>query len=135
MHLTFPFFLIVDFNLCRELSKKAKKANNIWWRLSVLLGDQNRMLMYIFLQGIFTIATMALAVPIFLSYELHVIFQILKVSATVWNGGSFLLEVMPRQTMLKEKIKSEINPAQGQMDQSPRSSDGEFNNAVLGTSD
>jgi hypothetical protein len=57
--------------------------------------------MYIFLQGIFTIATMALAVPIFLSYELHVIFQILKVSASVWNGGSFLLEVM-----LKEKIKS-----------------------------
>lgn len=88
------------------------------------------MLMYIFLQGIFTIATMALAVPIFLSYELHVIFQILKVAASVWNGGSFLLEVM-----LKEKIKSEITLEQGQMDQSPRSSDGEFNNTVLGRSD
>ncbi|CAJ2649928.1 unnamed protein product [Trifolium pratense] len=25
----------------RELSKKAKKANNVWWRLSGLLGDQN----------------------------------------------------------------------------------------------
>jgi len=93
------------------------------------------MLMYIFLQGIFTIATMALAIPIFLSYELHVIFQILKVSASVWNGGNFLLEVMPRQAMLKEKIKSEINLAQDQMDQSARSSDGEFNNVVLGKSD
>jgi len=78
---------------------------------------------------------MALAIPIFLSYELHVIFQILKVSASVWNGGNFLLEVMPRQAMLKEKIKSEINLAQDQMDQSARSSDGEFNNVVLGKSD
>ncbi|KAL2338758.1 hypothetical protein Fmac_013204 [Flemingia macrophylla] len=91
----------------RELSKKAQKANNIWWRLSGLLGDQNRLLMYIFLHGIFTVATMALTVPIFLSYELHVVFQILKVSASVWNGGSFLLEVMPRQAILKEKKKSE----------------------------
>ncbi|XP_027333618.1 uncharacterized membrane protein C776.05-like [Abrus precatorius] len=94
----------------RELSKKAQKANNIWWRLSGLLGDQNRLLMYIFLQGIFTVATMALTVPIFFSYELHVVFQILKVSASVWNGGSFLLEVMPRQAILKEKKKSEMQP-------------------------
>jgi hypothetical protein len=100
----------------RELSKKAKKANNIWWRLSGLLGDQNRIVMFIFLQGIFTIATMALTVPIFLSYELHVLFQILKVSASVWNGGSFLLEVMPRQAMLKEKNKSVTNHVQDQMD-------------------
>ncbi|KAH1216331.1 hypothetical protein GmHk_13G037257 [Glycine max] len=96
----------------RELSKKAQKANNIWWRLSGLLGDQNRMLMYIFLQGIFTVATMALTVPIFLSYELHVVFQILKVSASIWNGGSFLLEVMPRQAILKEKKKSEMQPVE-----------------------
>ncbi|KAJ4708826.1 Integral membrane protein [Melia azedarach] len=92
----------------RELSKKAQKANNIWWRLSGLLGDQNRMFMYIAFQGIFTVATTALTVPIFLSYELHVIFQILKVSAAVWNGGSFLLDVMPRQVILKEKKKAEI---------------------------
>ncbi|XVF35090.1 hypothetical protein REPUB_Repub18cG0114700 [Reevesia pubescens] len=90
----------------RELSKKAQKANNLWWRLSGLLGDQNRMLMYILLQAIFTVATMALTVPIFLSYKLHVIFQILKVSASIWNGGSFLLEVMPRQVIVKEKKKS-----------------------------
>ncbi|XP_022730710.1 uncharacterized membrane protein C776.05-like [Durio zibethinus] len=92
----------------RELSKKAQKANNVWWRLSGLLGDQNRLFMYILLQAIFTVATMALTVPIFLSYEFHVIFQILKVSASVWNGGSFLLEVMPRQVIVKEKKKSEI---------------------------
>lgn len=55
---------------------------------------------------------MALTVPIFLSYELHVLFQILKVSASVWNGGSFLLEVMPRQVVLKEKKKSELQPVQ-----------------------
>nr|PNX56154.1 putative membrane protein [Trifolium pratense] len=102
----------------RELSKKAKKANNVWWRLSGLLGDQNRMLMFIFLQGIFTIATMTLTVPIFQSYELHALFQILKVSASVWNGGRFLLEVMPRQAMLKEKNKSERKHVQDQMDQS-----------------
>jgi hypothetical protein len=33
----------------RELSKKAQKANNIWWRLSGLLGDRNRQVMYILL--------------------------------------------------------------------------------------
>ncbi|KAL4284635.1 hypothetical protein GQ457_16G002630 [Hibiscus cannabinus] len=92
----------------RELSKKAKKANNIWWRLNGLLGDQNRFLTFILFQAIFTVATMALTVPIFLSYKCHVIFQILKVSASVWNGGSFLLEVMPRQVIVKEKTKTEI---------------------------
>ncbi|XP_057501632.1 glycerophosphocholine acyltransferase 1-like [Actinidia eriantha] len=91
----------------RELSKKARKANNIWWRLSGLLGEQNRLFMYIMLQALFTVATMALTVPIFLSYRLHVVFQIVKVSATVWNGGSFLLEVMPKQVILKEKKKTE----------------------------
>nr|XP_043623728.1 glycerophosphocholine acyltransferase 1 [Erigeron canadensis] len=92
----------------RELSKKAQKANNLWWRLSGLLGDQNRLFMYILLQAIFTVATTALTVPIFLSYELHLAFQMLKVSATVWNGGSFLLEVMPRQVVLKEKKKQKV---------------------------
>lgn len=54
---------------------------------------------------------MALTVPIFLSYRLHVIFQILKISAAVWNGGSFLLEVMPRQVIQKEKKKkTEMQP-------------------------
>lgn len=115
------FTLIYDFTFDRELSKKAQKANNLWWRLSGLLGDQNRLFMYIVLQALFTVATMALTVPIFLSYELHVVFQILKVSATVWNGGSFLLEVMPRQVILKEKKKSEVQPTQTQtqLDQSP----------------
>ncbi|EXB38903.1 hypothetical protein L484_027338 [Morus notabilis] len=102
----------------RELSKKAQKANNLWWRLSGLLGDQNRLLMYILLQGLFTVATMALTVPIFLSYELHVIFQVLKVSATAWNGGSFLLDVMPKQVILKEKKKSEMQPVQPQQEPS-----------------
>ncbi|CAH2079492.1 unnamed protein product [Thlaspi arvense] len=94
----------------RELSKKAQKANNKLWQLSGLLGDQNRMWMYILYQAIFTVATMALTVPIFLSYRLHVIFQILKISAAVWNGGSFLLEVMPRQVIQKEKKKTEMQP-------------------------
>ncbi|XP_047320716.1 glycerophosphocholine acyltransferase 1-like [Impatiens glandulifera] len=94
----------------RELSKKAKKANNMWWRLSGLLGDQNRMLMYIMLQAMFTVATMALTVPIFMSYRLHVIFQILKVSASIWNGGSFLIDVMPKQVILKEKKKTQMQP-------------------------
>ncbi|XP_076896755.1 glycerophosphocholine acyltransferase 1-like [Bidens hawaiensis] len=99
----------------RGLSKKAQKANNIWWRLSGYLGDNNRLLMYILLQAVFTVATMALTVPIFLSYELHLFFQILKVSAAVWNGGQFLVEVMPRQVVLKEKRKLEVaQPQQNQ---------------------
>ena len=76
------------------------------------------MLMYTLFQAIFTVATMALTVPIFLSYKMHVVFQILKVSASVWNGGSFLLEVMPRQVILKEKKKSETQPLQTQLVQS-----------------
>lgn len=101
----------------RELSKKAQKANNMWWRLSGLLGDQNRLLMFILLQGMFTVATMALTVPIFLSYELSLVFQLLKVSASVWNGAGFLLEVMPRQVILKEKKKSEMQTVPIQNDQ------------------
>ncbi|KAL6274441.1 hypothetical protein ACE6H2_025133 [Prunus campanulata] len=117
----------------RELSKKAQKANNVWWRLSGLLGDQNRLLMFILLQAVFTVATMALAVPIFLSYELHVVFQILKVSASVWNGGSFLLEVMPRQVILKEKKKLEVQPVQTERDQST-DDDGGTNNSAEASS-
>ncbi|KAK8453019.1 hypothetical protein SEVIR_5G212700v4 [Setaria viridis] len=89
----------------RELSKKAQKANNIWWRLSGLLGDRNRQVMYILLQALFTVATMALTVPIFLSYRMHIVFQILKVCASTWNGGSFILEVMPRQVVQKQQKK------------------------------
>ncbi|KAK1265245.1 hypothetical protein QJS04_geneDACA017867 [Acorus gramineus] len=101
----------------RELSKKAQKANNFWWRLSGLLGDNNRSVMYILLQAAFTVATMALTVPIFLSYKMHVTFQILKVSASIWNGGSFLLEVMPKQVVLKEKKKLEMKPLTTQPEQ------------------
>ncbi|KAG6431671.1 hypothetical protein SASPL_109753 [Salvia splendens] len=100
----------------RELSKKAQKANNLWWRFSGLLGDQNRLFMYILLQAMFTVATTALTVPIFLSYELHVTFQLLKISASVWNGGNFLLEVMPRQVVMKERKKMEMQPLDTQMD-------------------
>ncbi|KAK4257841.1 hypothetical protein QN277_007376 [Acacia crassicarpa] len=100
----------------RELSKKAQRANNIWWRLSGVLGDQNRVLMYIVLQAIFTVATMALAVPIFMSYRLHVVFQILKVSASVWNGGIFLLDVMPRQAIMRQQKKSQTQTIQNHQD-------------------
>lgn len=100
----------------RELSKKAQKANSILWRLSGLLGDKNRPFMYIMLQALFTVATMALTVPIFLSYELHAIFQLLKVAAAVWNGGSFVLEVMPRQVIQKEKKKTVMQPLEAQLD-------------------
>ncbi|KAL2547931.1 hypothetical protein Fot_09461 [Forsythia ovata] len=113
----------------RELSKKAQKANNLWWRLSGLLGDQNRLFMYIVLQAIFTVATMALTVPIFLSYELHFVFQILKVSASVWNGGNFLLEVMPRQVILKEKKKTEMHPIENLQDQSALENSMKANNS------
>ncbi|XP_057821939.1 glycerophosphocholine acyltransferase 1 [Cryptomeria japonica] len=92
----------------RELSKKAHNANNVWWRLSGLLGDQNRVVMYVAFQAAFTIATMALTVPIFKSYKMHAAFEILKVSATVWNGGNYVIEVMPRQVAVKEKKKIEV---------------------------
>ncbi|KAK7850845.1 hypothetical protein CFP56_043514 [Quercus suber] len=39
------------------------------------------------------------------------------VSASVWNGGSFLLDVTPRLVILKEK-KSEMQLIQTQQDQS-----------------
>ncbi|PIN26507.1 hypothetical protein CDL12_00738 [Handroanthus impetiginosus] len=114
----------------RELSKKAQKANNIWWRLSGLLGDQNRMFMYILLQAMFTVATTALTVPIFLSYELHLTFQVLKVSATIWNGGNFLLEVMPRQVILKEKKKTKMQPIEPpQLNQSAMENSMKTNNS------
>ncbi|KAL8480287.1 hypothetical protein ACS0TY_026998 [Phlomoides rotata] len=88
----------------RELSKKAQKA-------------------------MFTVATTALTVPIFLSYELHVTFQILKVSASVWNGGNFLLEVMPIQVIQKEKKKMEMQPIEAdQVDQSVLEKSVEANN-------
>ncbi|AQL00894.1 integral membrane protein [Zea mays] len=50
--------------------------------------------MYILLPtpALFIVATMALTVPIFLSYRMHVVFLILKVCASTWNGGSFILE-------------------------------------------
>jgi hypothetical protein len=68
--------------------------------------------MYILLQGLFTVATMALTVPIFLSYWLHVVFQIFKVAATIWNGGTFTLDVMPKQAVKMKKKNVDMKPIQ-----------------------
>lgn len=81
----------------RELKRKAERANNIWWWLSGLLGAENRVYMYAIIQAVFTVATLALTVPMFKSYRLHIGFEIFKLSATVWNGGNFVFEVMPHQ--------------------------------------
>ncbi|KAI3814460.1 hypothetical protein L1987_14100 [Smallanthus sonchifolius] len=101
------YFLIVNvLRRQRELSKRAQKANNLWWRLSGLLGDQNRLFMYILLQAV---VTMVLIVPIFLSYEMHLAFQILKVSATVWNG-SYLKSCQDKLFSRKRKNKNQYTP-------------------------
>ncbi|KAH7289232.1 hypothetical protein KP509_31G064900 [Ceratopteris richardii] len=85
----------------RELKRKAQRANNIWWRLSGLLGDANRVYMYAILQAVFTIATMVFTVPMFRYYRLHAAFEVFKLAATVWYGGNFIFEVMPRQAVKK----------------------------------
>ncbi|BFI25872.1 hypothetical protein MPTK2_1g25170 [Marchantia polymorpha subsp. ruderalis] len=90
----------------RELSRKAARANNIWWRVSGVLGDNNRVVMYAVLQAVFTVATMALTVPMFKSYRLHILFEIFKLTAAVWNGGNYLFEVMPKHIETKKKRKS-----------------------------
>lgn len=89
----------------RELKRKAERANNIWWRLSGLLGDERRVIMYAVIQAVFTVATLALTVLLFKSYRLHIIFEVFKLSATVWNGGNYIFEVMPRQVVAKSKKK------------------------------
>jgi hypothetical protein len=95
----------------RELSRKASRANNIWWKLSGLLGADNRVAMYAILQGIFTILTMALTVPLFKHYRLHIAFECLKVAASVWNGGIFFFDVMPKKMDAKKKRK--FSPTKG----------------------
>lgn len=61
--------------------------------------------MYAILQGIFTILTMALTVPLFKHYRLHIMFEFLKVAASVWNGGIFFFDVMPKKMDAKKKRK------------------------------
>ncbi|XP_024515484.1 uncharacterized membrane protein YGR149W [Selaginella moellendorffii] len=100
----------------RELSRKAARANNIWWWLSGLLGERNRVVMYAAIQAAFTVATMALTVPMFKSYRLHVLFELFKAAVAVWNGGKWLFDVMPRQMEKKKtgkvysKAKTESSP-------------------------
>lgn len=95
--------------LSRELKRKAERANNVWWRLSGLLGAENRVYMYAIIQAAFTVATLALTVPMFKSYRLHIGFEVFKLAATVWNGGNFIFEVMPRQAAKKLKNGGEIH--------------------------
>lgn len=87
----------------REMKRKAERANNIWWRLSGLLGDERRVIMYAVIQAAFTVATLALTVLLFKSYRLHTLFEIFKLSATIWNGGNYIFDVMPRQVAAKGK--------------------------------
>eukprot|EP00250_Pteridium_aquilinum_P019497 c24454_g1_i5 orf=641-1804(-) len=89
----------------RELKRKAERANNIWWRLSGLLGDERRVIMYAVIQAAFTVATLALTALLFKSYRLHTLFEIFKLSATVWNGGNYIFDVMPKQVAAKDKKK------------------------------
>lgn len=91
------------FCYCREMKRKAERANNIWWRLSGLLGDERRVIMYAVIQAAFTVATLALTVLLFKSYRLHTLFEIFKLSATIWNGGNYIFDVMPRQVAAKGK--------------------------------
>lgn len=93
----------------RELKRKAERANNVWWRLSGLMGAERRVYMYAVIQAIFTVATLALTVLLFKSYRLHTLFEVFKLSATVWNGGNYIFEVMPRQVAAKSKKKQEMN--------------------------
>lgn len=67
--------------------------------------------MYAILQGIFTILTMALTVPLFKHYRLHIAFECLKVAASVWNGGIFFFDVMPKKMDAKKKRK--FSPTKG----------------------
>lgn len=61
--------------------------------------------MYAILQGVFTVLTMALTVPLFKHYRLHIMFECLKVAASVWNGGIFFFDVMPKKMDAKKKRK------------------------------
>lgn len=70
-----------------------------------MLGDDNRVAMYAILQGIFTILTMGLTVPLFKHYRLHIMFECLKVAASVWNGGIFFFDIMPKKMDAKKKRK------------------------------
>lgn len=97
----------------RELSRKAERANNFWWRLSGILGAHRRVLMYAVLQAIFTVATLALTVPMFKSYRLHTLFEIFKLTASVWNGGNYFFEVMPKQVEQHKKRKATKLSANG----------------------
>ncbi|MCO5584720.1 hypothetical protein L7F22_038652 [Adiantum nelumboides] len=90
----------------RELKRKAERANNIWWKLSGLMGDERRVYMYAVIQAVFTVATMALTVLLFKSYRLHTWFEVLKLSATVWNGGNYIFEVIPRKAVAKDKRRA-----------------------------
>jgi len=75
------------------------------------MGDKRRVLMYVVLQAIFTVLTMALTVPMFKSYRLHIFFECFKVSAAVWNGGNFFFDVMPRKLDAKKKRKFAPTPS------------------------
>jgi hypothetical protein len=69
--------------------------------------------MYAVLQAIFTVATLALTVPMFKSYRLHTLFEIFKLTASVWNGGNYFFEVMPRQVEKQKKRKATKLSANG----------------------
>ncbi|GAQ86601.1 hypothetical protein KFL_002990090 [Klebsormidium nitens] len=97
----------------RELSRKAERANNLFWWASGLLGDANRVVMYAILQGLFTIATIALTLPMFVNYRFHVAFQIFKIVTSVWNGGGYFFDVMPRQIVTKDEKRKALKSKQG----------------------
>jgi uncharacterized membrane-anchored protein YitT (DUF2179 family) len=104
----------------RELTRKAERANNLFWWASGLLGNSNRVIMYAILQGLFTIATIALTLPMFVNYRFHVAFQIFKIVASVWNGGGYFFDVMPRQIVTKDEKRKALKSQGG----SPTKKDG-----------
>ena len=73
--------------------------------------------MYVLIQAIFTVATLALTVPLFKSYQMHTWFEVFKLSATVWNGGNYIFEVMPRQAVARSKKKEETSSSQSNAQQ------------------
>lgn len=95
----------------RELSRQAAKQDTFLWRLSGRFGEFHRLHMFLLFQGIFTILTAALTVPMFRSYNLHSAFQVFKVAASIWNGGNFLFDVMPKQVQARAERKRAMKVA------------------------
>lgn len=83
------------------LAKRAAKTNNVWNRIVRKGCKARRLCMFGGIQLVFTLACLLLFIPLYHSFCLSCIWQVVKVAVPVYYGSRYQCEKVPQHQVIK----------------------------------